>query len=398
MPEIINYRQGAVVNVRHGKESAQGLTLKIEGLAEHGHPVTVNGVEAQMDGRRFSAEITLKEKFNTVTASELTPYGRFSQELTLVWDKQSFKRFNFYIDDHSFLFTDLTRQKPVHAFDHFYLAALKKIHDATGFKVTLNSFFENNHDGKFTLDQMPDIWKSEFQANSDWLKFSFHAKGEFPDRPYIEASAEEYGRDYDQVMNEIIRFAGAECFIPPVIMHWGNIHPAVAQEMIRRGARCNAVSMRPKVMGGPSLADRQKGGNMDQVEKDAPTGEDRTGSSAGFRMFYEREEENSYMTGHSVYYDPGMNVFVLGRVAVCCNLVPLARTASQIQAKMAQNDLHGCDLLQLASHEQYSFPYYSNYLPDHLQRLEVAARTAVEAGYKPVFFNEGLLGNMAWGD
>ena len=95
MIEITNFRQGAILNHRHGIETADSLLVKLEGISDHGCPVMINGVAAEMDGRRFSAEIPLTEKINTVTASTITPYGNYSQELTLVWDKKSFKRYNF---------------------------------------------------------------------------------------------------------------------------------------------------------------------------------------------------------------------------------------------------------------------------------------------------------------
>ena len=57
----------------------------------------------------------------------------------------------------------------------------------------------------------------------------------------------------------------------------------------------------------------------------------------------------------------------------------------------------GTEVFNFASHEQYSFPYYPNYLPDHQLRIETAARLLTEeGGCKMVFFNEGLLGNTAW--
>ena len=61
--------------------------------------------------------------------------------------------------------------------------------------------------------------------------------------------------------------------------------------------------------------------------------------------------------------------------------------------------LTGCETLNAASHEQYTFPYYPNYVPDHMERLAAAARgLVIDGGCKPVFFSEGLLGNTAWGD
>ena len=57
----------------------------------------------------------------------------------------------------------------------------------------------------------------------------------------------------------------------------------------------------------------------------------------------------------------------------------------------------GVEFFNCASHEQYTFPYYPNYIPDHMARLEEAARCMVEDGNcKPCFFSEGILGNTAW--
>ena len=391
MIEITNYRQGAILNHNHGKEGKKSLKVTVQGISEGGWPVTVNEQPAVMEGRHFSAEVELTQRVNVVKASVVTPYGTYSQELTLVWDKKSFKRFNFFIDDHSFLFTDLSKQRPKKAFDHFYLAALKKIHDKYGFKVTLNSFYHNDHE-EFLLKDMPDIWKSEFQANSDWLKFSFHAYSEFPDRPYAEATAATFGKHWDMVQKEIERFAGPECFIAPVVIHWANVHPAVAQEAIRRGVTAYSNNFRLRVMGGPSLEDRQRGGNMKTIEKRSLSGVDCGNELAGMAMHYGMQEEKDFMDKNIVYYDPQLGVSFFHNT-VCCNLVPLAEIPKKYAVAIQRNEERGTEILGVASHEQYSFPYYDNYLPDHLKRLETATRCLVEAGYQPVFFSQGFLGN-----
>ena len=398
MIEITSHRQGAILNRHHGTESAKSLKITVQGISESGHPVKVNGVPAQMDGRNFSAEVELTKKVNPVKASVMTPYGIYSQELELVWDKQSFRRFNCFIDDHSFVFTELTRQRPKHAFDHFYLAGLKKIHEETGFKLTLNTFYRNDHDKNgFLLKEMPDIWKSEFEANSDWLKISFHSYSEFPDRPYLESTAEEFGHDYDLVKNEIIRFAGEDTFIPPIVLHWGNIHPAVAAELIRRGSRCYGKGFRPRVMGGPSLAERQKGGDMEKVQNRSLSGEDKQAPTDGLRMHYGFQEETEYQEKYHAFYDPSLD-FLFYRGTICCNLVPLAEIPKRFEAIMKDVEARGIDALSFASHEQYTFPSYPNYLPDHMERIALTARLYTENGFKPVFFNDGLLGNMSWED
>ena len=391
MIEITNYRQGAILNHNHGKEGRKSLKVKVEGISEGGWPVTVNGQPAIMEGRRFAADVELTQRVNTVKASVLTPYGTYSQELTLVWDKKSFKRFNFFIDDHSFLFTDLSKQRPKKAFDHFYLAGLKKIHDQYGLKVTLNSFYHNDHD-PFDLKDMPAIWKSEFEDNSDWLKFSFHAYSEFPDRPYAEATAETFGRHWDMVQKEIERFAGPKSFIAPVVIHWANVHPAVAQEAIRRGVTAYSNNFRLRVMGGPSLEDRQRGGDMKTVEKRSRSGVDCGNELSGLAMHYGMQEEKDFMDKNIVYYDPQLGICFFHNT-VLCNLTPLAEIPKKYAEAIKRNEERGTEILGVGSHEQYTFPYYGNYLPDHMKRLETATRCLVEADYKPVFFSQGFLGN-----
>ncbi|MBP5641066.1 MAG: hypothetical protein J6X55_16415 [Victivallales bacterium] len=394
MIQITNFRQGAILNHNHGKETPDGLDIVLQGISNGGYPVKVNGIPAIMDGAIFNAPLTLTQKINEITASVLTPYGTFSQSLMLVWDKQSFKRCNFFIDDHSFTFTELSKQRPKHAFDHFYLAHLKKLNKLYGLKVTLNTFFHDDHHD-CDLTAMPDIWKNEFIDNSDWLKFSFHAYSEFPDRPYAEADAETFGHDWDITQQEIVRFAGEESFIAPVVIHWANIHPAVAQEAIRRGMTCYHGPMRLRVTGGPSLASRMKGGNMNETEQRSMSGEDRAASTEGLRLHYGFQDEGSYFNKHTAFYDPTLGICFFSST-VCCNLVPLANIAPRYQDAMRINDENGVEILGSVSHEQYSFPTYSNYLPDHLDRLESAIKTMTEGGYKPVFFSNGLLGNTAW--
>ncbi len=396
MLEITNLRQGAVLNHNHGLEKEDSLSVRLEGLSSGGYPVKINGIPAEMNGRRFFADVALTEKFNQVSASVLTPFGVYSQELTLVWDKKSFRRCNFYIDDHIFFLTDLAKERPKRAFEHFYLAGLKKIHDRLGLKVTLNCFYHNDHH-EFTLNNLPDIWKQEFIDNSDWLKLSFHSYGEFPDRPYLESTAEEFGRDYDLIQNEIIRFAGEQTFIPPIVIHWGNVHPAVAAEFIRRGSRCYSKTFRARVMGGPSLVDRQRGGDMGNIEQRATSGVDRLAPNEGLKMHYDVAEENSYLDSHKAYYDPTLGIFFFAPSPCSCNLTALEEIPKRYENYFRAAEKLGVEICGGACHEQYTFPYYSNYIPDHLERIEAATRCMVEGwGCQPIFYNDGILGNTAW--
>ena len=401
MLEITNIRQGAILNHNHGVEDEHGLTIKIEGLSDLPSHVFVNGVPAVRDGRRFFADVTLKEKVSTIAASATTAFGEFSQSIRVVWDKKSFRRCNSYIDDHSFFWTDLIKERPKRAFDHFYLAGLKKIHDKYGWKVTLNCFGRNDHFGGEIKD-VPDIWRNEFIDNSDWLKMSVHSFAEFPDRPYIDATYEDFTSEYDMIRDEIVRFAGESTFIAPVVLHWGNISPAVAQALIERGCKAYSSMFRAHYMGGPSLADRLKGAQAGNIAKCQAGAESmsRSRSAAqlgfGFDEHFNAMEENSYLANHRAYYNPYLGVvFYWGYC--CCNLVPIEQIPPRFAEAFKAAEKSGNELFSGASHEQYTFPYYHNYIPDHMARIECAAKCLVEGGCTPVFYSEGFMGNMSWG-
>ena len=401
MLQITSPINGAILNHNHGIETEKSLKIKVTGISQAGTPVMVNGVMATMDGLNFSADVELTQKVNKIRASAYSVNGMYTQEVTVLWDKNSYKRYSFFIDDHSFLFTDLAKERPARAFDHFYLAGLKKIHEESGLKVTLNCFFHNDH---FDCDmtQVPDCWKSEFVDNSDWMKLSFHSLGEFPDRLYIEASEEEFAHDYDLVHDQIVRFAGEETFIAPAVIHWGNISPGAAKAFIDRGGRVYNGMFRARYMGGPSLADRAAGTKTNNIAKSqdgcgAPT---REGAASmfgfGFDEHFNRIDEVSFAANHRAYYDPNLGV-VFTRGCCCCNLVPIEKIPGRYAQAFAEAEISGNEFFAGGSHEQYTFPYYHNYIPDHMQRIECAAKCLYEGGCTPVFYSEGFMGNMSWG-
>jgi hypothetical protein len=86
-------------------------------------------------------------------------------------------------------------------------------------------------------------------------------------------------------------------------------------------------------------------------------------------------------------FDSGI---VFSKVDIICNTVPVADTVPQLAALAA--DPRQAEIMDLFTHEQYFWPFYSNYIPDHGERLETAIRWVTEQGYQPVFFHEGLLG------
>ena len=369
MLEITNLRHGTIVNRNFGKEDASGLMLPVEGIADAPGVVTVNGKVAERSGRKFYTTILLPQRGECkIEARYAGDLGESASSIIVYYDRNSFKRFNFYIDDHSFIFTEIARQKPRSLFDHFYLKRLRFIAKTYGAKFTLNIFYRNDHDpDKFTLDQFPDTYIDEFRANSDWLRLSFHAYSEFPDRPYQNSLPETLCKHYDLVRAEILRFAGEETLIPPVCIHWAMIQPDSFPVLKERGMQlfCGLF------MGAATYV-----GEIPQNVCDIG--------------YFQSEVNSDYLRTDSVLYDPSRKVsFLIDHVT--CNLSSAAEITEALEKATANT--RGCDLIGLTTHEQYSFPHYFNYQADHLDRVELAVKLVTDRGYQGAFFAEGFLGN-----
>ena len=62
-------------------------------------------------------------------------------------------------------------------------------------------------------------------------------------------------------------------------------------------------------------------------------------------------------------------------------------------AGAAAKDPNTAEIMDLVTHEQYFWPFYMNYIPDHFAAARHdASAGCTEHGYKPVFYHEGFLG------
>ena len=370
MLKITNLRNGTVLNAEHGRESGDCLEIMVEGFLESPGPVTVNGVTVMEDSQLFHIPVSLDREFNEIVAKTRNNHGEFQQSVKVVWDRKSFKRYNFFIDDNIFFLTDICKNKPNSLFDHFYLKRLKDIHRKYGTKFTLNLFYRNDHH-PFELKDFPGSYKAEWRDNADWLKLSFHAYSEFPDRPYQNATPAKLAADYDLLHTEVVRFAGEETFQPPDVVHWGMALPEAFYVLKERGV---------KVLCGEFINAKTFVGEKDRNSQTTDIG------------YYRDKDTALYLLHHHLLYDFEHELlFVKGDV--CCNLLTREEIAEKLTVSCQRP---GHTTLNLLTHEQYSFDYYHNFIPDHFDRMEAAVRIATEHGYQPVFFHDGFLGNRSW--
>lgn len=126
------------------------------------------------------------------------------------------KRFIFTIDDNIRFLQELTENNSKTLFAHPYVNLLKELHETYGVKVQLNLFFQNE---TFTLAQMTDKYKKEWDDNADWLKLSFHSKLENV-LPYQNSNYAEVYEDCKNVQAEILRFAGEKSLAKTTTVHY----------------------------------------------------------------------------------------------------------------------------------------------------------------------------------
>ncbi len=338
---------GELLNNTSGTLENGTLTIQISGTTAPGNTVRLDSesVTAGPDGSFSISCRGIREIFNEVTVSD----GTAAEQVRFVYDSDDRKRYNFFIDDNIFFLTDLVRGNCKSIFESFYLDFLRKLHREYGFKVTLNMFYGNSHDTEknFTTSDLDDRYKTEFEDNSDWLKLAFHAYAEFPDAPYCKAYPEKLPEHHKLVTDEIKRYAGGKTLIEPVLMHFYEI-------------TCDASRKYTAQQGMNCFTKPEKHWNA----LDAQLG---------------RHIQAQYN-----YHFGQLEIPLLFMV----NLFPEDQLLAKLDAAYSEK---GRNFLLLGTHEQYSYPRYFNYIPEHFQRMESVVRSLTDHGYEPVYFTETLL-------
>ncbi|MCL2119835.1 MAG: hypothetical protein FWH27_15570 [Planctomycetaceae bacterium] len=344
------------------------LRIKVSGEAPVDSPVTVNGVECRRNGKNFEAEIELRQKTNRIVVKSQSSSGEVREsQATVLWLKNSFPRYRFTVDDTIFCLREIHRNGYKSLFDDDFLGNLRKLHRKYGTKFALNLFYETSGDKDyltverehFDLSDFSDRYKSEWQDNADWLRLLFHAKREHPGEPYKDASADTLIGDFVELEREVKRFAGEETYLPATVIHFGTIRPETYKPLAAHGV--TALS--------GYFIKRQDGSHYVNYQMDAP--------------------RSDYLSEHDFLLDVDSGI-VFSRMAMVLNLVPLQDVVPTLEKTIA--DPNTAEFIDLMTHEQYFWPFYKNYIPDHWDRLDRAFAFLTDRGYKPVFLNDPPLG------
>ena len=126
------------------------------------------------------------------------------------------KNFCFTVDDNIRFLKEITENHYQSMFDHPYLAMYQRLHEEFGLKVQLNLFYRMED---FDLSQVSEAYYDEWEANSDWLKLSFHSKLENV-KPYESSDYDEVYEDCKRVHEQIKRFASSATLANTTTIHY----------------------------------------------------------------------------------------------------------------------------------------------------------------------------------
>ena len=350
-------RDGVMLTETAGERIGDTLKIKVQFLASNGRNLEINGIPMEVANNGFyKAFITLENYKNTLTVVDTDTKESWSIDVFFL--KKGYKKYRVSLDDNIWFLQNLTENKDVYKsmFEDPYLAMLKAIHDKHGTKIHVNIYYETPRHGGFNLTQMTDKYKDEWKANSDWLRLSFHANADKPDRPYIYSTYEQAYFEMERVHKEILRFAGEEAFAKTVTtIHWGDCTKEAARAFRDLGVKAFVGSFN---------------WNSDAV--------------ADIRMYCDAEQ-CALLQKYGYYYDKELDIY-------------LFRYNGGIQRAEPKNIPGQCERQAVGQpyyafrdfclHEQYFYPEFRQHMPDYYEKLDAAAGWCVENGFESIFMDE----------
>ena len=346
---------GAVLNRHDGRQDDDGLHISVQGVVSEADTVTVNGVRARIVGATFTVANTLDAHETVLTAVAERGGEKLSHAVTVLWDRNSFPRYRFSLDDDIYFLRDIALERPKSLFDNFYLGFMRDLRDKYGAKTHINIYYACED---FDLRQMPDTYKSEWRDNADWLQLSFHARADQPRDPYKEASAEKILTDFRQVRDETLRFAGEESWSHFTTIHWGEGTRLGCRALRREGIWGLAGYFIPA----PDL----------RVN------------------YYLDAATTAYLNSHDYWMDYSEDILFVTHDQVINSIKTPEAVVAHLET-VAQ-DPHRSEIMELMVHEQYFRKHLPHYQPNVPAKTEAAIRWATEHGYRSVLYNEGFLG------
>jgi len=353
--KIISPIDGDMLNERDGKTVGGSLFTKVKVTAPNGSKISINGISALYEDGLYTAEVQLKCYSNVIKVVEEN--SGCSESMIVYWLKNYAGKYRLSLDDNIWFLQDIAENSHNYKsiFDNPYLGFFKQVHDTYGTKVHINIYYHT--DDGFNITQMPAKYKSEWQDNSQWLRLSFHALANKPDKPYINATYDEMKKDCDLVLNEIRRFAGGGLAGPVTTLHWGEATVEGCRALRDSGYKGLVADFNVD----NELAERIPVSYYLDIEKRRNI----------FRRFIWKDNKEDI-------------IFIRSAIITDCHKVDKIGPFLDNIYK----DPHQSAYMDLLIHEQYFYPHYTAYQPEYRDKVLTVVKWAVEKGYKPAFLDE----------
>lgn len=354
MIRIVEPVDGAILNRNDGKLTPGGLEITVKGtISSEYAKVWVNDAQAEVSSKEFTCRAILQERENRIVAfarGELDE--RAASVITVLWDRNSVKRYRFSVDNVITALKDVALNVHTYnsVFENRFLGFWKEMNERYGTKVHFNVYYQT---AGFDLTQMPEKYKSEWQENADWLRLSFHAFSDKPDAPYKNATYEEIKRDLLLVTREIERFAGKQVLSTFTTVHWAET-PVEACVALRNCGIEGLVGYFTFRDGRPWVS------------------------------YYLDEEKTRYLGNYDYWKDMSTGI-VFVRHDLVLDSLKLDEVGPRLD-EVAQNP-HQSEIMELMVHEHTAYQQ-----PEFEEKIATAIRWVTDRGYRPVFYDEGFVG------
>lgn len=304
-----------------------------------------------------------------------------------------------YVDDVIWFLRDLSRQRPKSIFEHPFLRGFRDVHNATGLKVQFNLFYRTDFFygmDEFTLKQVPNSYKAEFQDNADWIKFGFHSLQEFPDYPWVNADYSDVAKCLELIHGEVARFAGDNMFARALIPHWVPMSKDGIRALADGGIRIVYATAgdRYAYNGNPDVLPYGHSfrlANNRKSETALYTRDAYMASLAASICGYNHLNPlmNDKIRARNAYvYDPETRMAFRDfctRPMSCINIHSLEQLEGDLDA------VRDAEFVGYGNHEQYFFKDYLGYQPEYMEKELLVAKTLRDRGHRFVFM-EDLVG------
>jgi hypothetical protein len=342
---------GDMLNSRDGNIIDGCLVIKVKIYSLQKCRIIVNGETADFINGLYTANVILKEYKNTIEILDIISGQK--DIITVYYLKDYSGKYRLSLDDNIWFLKDIAinSDKYKSIFENEYLYFLRKVNREFGTKIHMNIYYQEEG---FNISNMPDKYKSEWKENSEWLRLSFHALQDKPDKPYMNSSYDEMKRDCELVIREIRRFAGDELIGPVTTLHWGEATVEGCRALRDAGCICQVGDF--------------------NVDNELPP-----------VSYYLDVDKRRHINNRFIWKDELENIiFFRSSIIIDCHrLDKITDFLDRIYEDPVKSGF-----IDLLIHEQYFYPNYFNYQADYRQKVMTSIEWAVSKGYKPAFLSD----------